>query len=150
MEDKELQHETGGHEERDVNYIAVTKFGIGLTIVILATAFVLFGLFHYFAVREEKVYGAGARLSEAEVSGMKEPPQPRLQQSPPIDLREMRSAEDQLLNRYSWVDRDKGVVRLPIDRAMDLLVERGLKSRPAGETGQAETPAPPPAQGSRK
>jgi hypothetical protein len=48
-----------------------------------------------------------------------------------MDLSDMRAAEDQLLHHYSWVDRDKGVVRLPIERAMDILAERGLPSRPS-------------------
>jgi hypothetical protein len=158
MEDKELQHARGGHEEKDVNFVAITKFGIGLTLVVLATVFVLWGLFHFFVGRDEKSYGAGAPLSPEALSALKEPPQPRLQQSPPIDLRDMRAAEDKLLHRYTWVDRDKGVVRIPIERAMDLVVERGLKTRPAGETGQArppaagqaKTPVAPAAQGSKQ
>ena len=146
MEDKELQpvHVRGGHEEKDVNFIAITKFGIGLTITMLATVFVMWGLFHYFVSSEEKEYGVPSQLPAAAGSAAKVPPQPRLQQSPPIDLREMRAAEDQLLHHYSWADKDKGAVRMPIDRAMDLLAERGLKSRPAAEAlvGQSVSPAP--------
>src|ERR1044072_6882915 len=132
MEDKELQHPKGGHEEKDVNYIAITTFGIALTIIVIVSVFVLWGLFHYFVGSDEKSYGASAPLSQAEMKIVKQPPQPRLQQSPPADLRDMRAAEDQLLHHYSWVDRDKGVVRIPIERAMEILAGRGLKSRPAG------------------
>src|SRR5581483_8080886 len=131
MADRELEHAKGGHEVKDVNYIAVTKFGIGLTLTIVVVVFVLWGLFDYFKSSEEKLYGAGPRVTSTIQNANKEPPQPRLQQSPPIDLREMRAAEDQLLQHYSWADRDKGVVRIPIDRAMDLLVQRGLPTRPA-------------------
>jgi hypothetical protein len=133
MADNELEHPRFGHEERDVNFIAITRFGIGLAIVIVITVFALWGLFHLFVSHDEKAYNAGAPLSPAALSALKEPPQPRLQQSPPVDLRDMRAAEDQLLHRYSWGDREKGVVHLPIGRAMDILAERGLKSRPAAE-----------------
>ena len=42
----------------------------------------------------------------------------------------IRAAEDQILNSYGWVDRSKGIVRIPIDRAIDLLAKRGLPARP--------------------
>ena len=38
--------------------------------------------------------------------------------------------EEQTLNSYGWVDQQAGVVRIPIDRAMDLLAQRGLPTRP--------------------
>jgi hypothetical protein len=136
MEDKELQHAKGGHEEKDVNFIAITKFGIGLTLVIVAAVFLLLGLFHYFMGSDEKSYGAGAPLPPAAVTPMKEPPQPRLQQSPPLELRRIRAAEEQVLHHYTWVDKEKGVVGIPVERAMDKLIERGMKSRPAAEEPQ--------------
>jgi hypothetical protein len=50
------------------------------------------------------------------------------------DLKAIRAAEDQVLNSYAWIDPEMNVVRIPIGRAMDLLVEHGLPSRPpAGE-----------------
>lgn len=53
-------------------------------------------------------------------------PGPNLQRDPSLDLAALREREDKLLNTYGWIDREAGTVRLPIDRAMDLLVERGL------------------------
>ena len=50
----------------------------------------------------------------------------------------MRADEDQIINQYAWIDPDKGVVRIPVDRAMDLVLERGLPPVPA----QTKTPAP--------
>ena len=54
------------------------------------------------------------------------PPPPRLQVSPADDLRAMRQREAEVLESYGWVDRGKGVVRIPIERAMKLIAERGL------------------------
>jgi hypothetical protein len=56
-------------------------------------------------------------------------PQPQLQEHEVLDLKAIRAAEDQVLNSYAWMDPEKGVVRIPIGRAMDLLAERGLPSR---------------------
>ena len=60
------------------------------------------------------------------MSAQKQPPEPRLQPNPARDLREMRAAEEQLLHQYAWIDPDKGIVRIPIERAMDLIAQRGL------------------------
>ncbi|MGB6192308.1 MAG: hypothetical protein WBF42_07570 [Terracidiphilus sp.] len=42
------------------------------------------------------------------------------------DLVDLHQKEDLLLNNYSWVDRSKGTVRIPIERAMELVALRGL------------------------
>lgn len=55
-----------------------------------------------------------------------QPPGPRLQTDPANDLARMRAAEDRALRGYRWIDKKEGVVQLPIDRAMDLLLEQGL------------------------
>ena len=47
------------------------------------------------------------------------------------DLADLHEREDLLLNYYSWIDRSKGTVRIPIDRAMELIVQRGLPVAPA-------------------
>lgn len=50
------------------------------------------------------------------------------------------AAQNQKLNSYGWVDRRHGVVRLPIDRAMDLIVLRGLPTRTNGVSGTDGSP----------
>jgi len=52
--------------------------------------------------------------------------QPALQAAPAQDLKEMQAAEDAILNSYGWVDKNAEVVRIPIDRAIDLVADRGL------------------------
>ena len=65
------------------------------------------------------------------------PPMPRLQSAPITDLKDMRAAEDQILTGYGWVDQQHGVVRIPIDRAIDLLAQRGVAARPQNEPQSA-------------
>ena len=48
----------------------------------------------------------------------------------PMNLQKFRDEEEHLLTSYGWVDQNAGVVRLPIDRAKALLLERGLQVRP--------------------
>jgi hypothetical protein len=50
------------------------------------------------------------------------------------DLADLHGREDLLLEHYSWIDRGKGTVRIPIERAMELIAQRGLPVAPAVET----------------
>lgn len=119
-----------GYEKRDAN--ATWIFGI--------VAFLLVsGLIIHFCIagvieRMEKKplpqdSWSGARPAvntEAELKGV-----PRLQLAPAVDLQAFRAREDAELNSYGWVDQTAGVVRIPIERAIDLIVKRGLPARSA-------------------
>ena len=112
------------HEHRDVNVWAVYKFGIALTILCIVATALLFGLYKYFVNRE------GGPVVRTEVNDARTlPPMPRLQTTPVPDFKEMRAAEDAILSGYGWVDQAHGVTRIPIDRAIDLLAQRGLATR---------------------
>ena len=120
------------HEEHDVNVFAITKFGIGLTIMLIVTLFVLWGLLNYFKTRVTAEFTPAPETRTApRVS--KVPPAPRLQENPRIDLRAIRAEENKQLDSYGWIDREHGVVRIPVARAMDILAQRGLPARPQTE-----------------
>ena len=53
-------------------------------------------------------------------------PSPRLQVDPRGDLRSLRLGEEGRLSGYGWVDRQRNIVRIPVDRAMSLILDRGL------------------------
>lgn len=59
-------------------------------------------------------------------------PEPHLQTQPQTDLLKHRAAKRALLNGYGWIDRKKGVVHIPIDRAMALTVERSRQQEDNG------------------
>jgi hypothetical protein len=59
-------------------------------------------------------------------------PNPRLQTDDGYqEIMDMHAKEDLLLDNYSYVDQAKGTVRIPIERAMELIAERGLPVAPA-------------------
>jgi hypothetical protein len=67
------------------------------------------------------------------------PPGPRLETNTGAALSELRLREDKELATYGWIEGRPGVVRLPIDRAIELLAERGLPE----PTEPEETPGAP-------
>ena len=119
------------HEPGDVNALALTKFGLAMAALIVVFLFGLWGMFEYLKNREAEV---GLPLSpSAMVNAQKQPPEPRLQRHAAQDMRDWRAAEDRALHQYAWIDPDKGIVQIPVERAMDLIAQRGLPAAPAGK-----------------
>lgn len=61
-----------------------------------------------------------------ELHGNPVPPEPRLQQAPRRDLKALNAREDWNLTHYSWVDKQKGIVAIPITQAIHILAARGI------------------------
>ena len=118
------------HETTDVNVWAVGKFAIGLVVVTVVSVVLLFMLLRFFQGREETA-------TAPSVEPTKVFPQPQLQKTPILDLRAIRAEEDKLLTGYAWVDQPKGVVRIPVSLAIDVLAKKGLPSRPAAAPAAA-------------
>lgn len=96
------------------------------TIVFTAVAHLVFG-----ALAERQRVASAPASPLAEQYGAKQPPSPRLQEHPKRDLDTLRAAEDKVLSGYAWVDKGAGVVQVPIERAMEMLLARGLPARQA-------------------
>ena len=62
-------------------------------------------------------------------------PSPQLEIDERTELNKDRLREEQTLSTYDWVDQNAGTVRIPIDRAMDLIAERGLPVRSQTSSG---------------
>jgi hypothetical protein len=115
------------HETSDVDFLGILGFGLGLVVVAAVVHLLIFGLFTYFEGREARRVPAEYPLAAGQADRL--PPEPRLQANPREDLRELRAKEDELLGSYGWVDKNAGVVRIPIEQAMKLTLERGLPAR---------------------
>ena len=131
--DENKQHTPGaGHEETDIDVWAVGKFAVALVLVAVAALFLLFGLFRYLLSMEGGPPAGRSQVAASEPA--KAFPQPQLQETEVLDLKTIRAAEDRVLHSYEWIDPEANVVRIPIDRAIDLLAGRGLAARvQAGE-----------------
>ena len=57
-------------------------------------------------------------------------PPPALQTDPQQDLAQLRAREEQLMNTYYWIDRDKGIVHIPIAEAMRRVTAKGVDGFP--------------------
>jgi hypothetical protein len=121
--DERNQHRSG-HQTSEINLRLVTWTAIGLVILVMAVGVAVGGLFSLF----KRQYASASAPSQI-TTPARFPPAPRLQTSPSSDLRQFLDAENAKLNSYGWMDKSAGVIRIPIDRAMDLLAQRGLPAR---------------------
>jgi len=116
------------HEPSDVNARAVLGVGAGLAGITIALGAVVWLLVLFLANNNTDTAPPEFPLAASHEQRL--PPEPRLQTNPREDLADLRRAEDQVLGSYGWVDKDAGVVRIPIEEAMRLTLERGLPARP--------------------
>ena len=115
------------HEGRDVNVRGVLVF-CGALLAAGVVIHVAIGLlFLLFNARESRQPAPEFPLAIEQENRL--PPEPRLQTNPRQDLRDLRAQEDTVLHSYGWVDKNASVVRVPIERAMELTVQRGLPAR---------------------
>jgi hypothetical protein len=117
------------HETSDVNIKKILAVGSGLLLLTFLSMLAMVWVFNYMGDRQarEDVPVPDFALKPPL------PPEPRLQVTPTQDLQAIRSAEETELNSYGWVDKDQGMVRIPIDKAMELLLQRGLPARGAAK-----------------
>lgn len=137
-----------GFEHEDLSPAGVFYFMAGLALFGLIIYLIVFGMYRFLDTYE--------RAHQPPMSPMVTPqadtravthedtqtfPQPRLEENEQTQFRQFIEGQDRKLATYNWVDKDKGVVQIPIDRAMELIVERGLPVRPESSTA-AQTSAP--------
>ena len=119
-----------GHEHTDANVWLIVQFAIWLTASALITHGLMWGLFVFFVDNRNDT----APVAEFPLAAQQErrlPAGPRLQPIPANEIFEFRQRENAELSEYGWVDRNAGTVRIPIEQAKDLLLQRGLPSRSA-------------------
>jgi hypothetical protein len=126
---------SGRYEKSDASPRGLAHFALTIAAILAATCLSLIWLFKHY----EKAENPGSFVA-APFSGTRPlPPPPRIQPNPAVDMQSYSQSQQSLLNSYGWIDRQNGIVRLPVDRAMELLLERGLPTR-AANTHQTEAP----------
>lgn len=124
-----------GHEPTDLSPEKIALFALALTAMIVAALVVTYVLFQHFLTVEMRTQTAPSPLAYT-----REPtPEPHLSANPGQDLKTMRAEEDKILKSYGWVDKEKGIVRIPIDRAIEILAQRGLPTRKESRVKGAES-----------
>ena len=122
------EHDGIGYERSDVSMRVIAWGAIALALLIGFSLVTMYGLLEFLAAREARLSPPANALSGA--YGRTEPPEPQLQADPLRDLEAHRAWESAQLERYEWIDRQAGVVRIPIERAMALLAARATGGKP--------------------
>lgn len=123
------------YEHTDIDTSVGYKFALWLFVAMLIAVGIVYGTFWFFESRSQAADAAAQKYPLA-VGQQRNPPAPNLQMQPFKDIYVLHEGEAQKLGSYGWVDKDGGVVRVPIDRAMELLLQRGLPARADGGDGR--------------
>lgn len=113
-----------GHEIFDLDTSFLRWFSLGIVMLLIVTAAAAFALLNGFRISLPATRPVPAAEGSAPVAA--------LQSTPQQDLRTYRRTKSAALEGYRWIDRDAGVVQIPIERAMELLA-----------AGQHPTPSDP-------
>ncbi|HET7104956.1 MAG TPA: hypothetical protein VFI20_12780 [Terracidiphilus sp.] len=139
-----------GYEQTDVRATGIVVFMVALAILVAVVGVVAYGVGKVADLRMAKEDGPTSKWSKTvdvrELGDLPSNPQlqkkmeeitqqfptPRLQEDDGFqDVADLHRREDLLLDHYTWVNRAQGQVRIPIERAMELIAQRGLPVAPA-------------------
>lgn len=127
------------HESSEPNLAPIVKFGV----VLVALCAVAFLLMRWMFVALSSVERPGDAPRHPLALEREIPPDPRLQSIPGVhlegagalpgeqpfsieDLSDSRRKEDQALHSYGWIDRQAGIVHIPIEQAIEVTLRKGL------------------------
>lgn len=116
-----------GREQRELPVMAVVSLCAGFAVIVVLSLWSMRELL----VRLEP--GLGDRIVLEHPGLGPTPPDPK------AGLQELRTREEDMLTHYNWVSKENGLVRIPIDVAMDLVLQRGLPVRGKAATTQPDT-----------
>jgi hypothetical protein len=120
-----------GYEPRDIDLKTIVYATIFLFGFFGATAVATIGVFWLFVKQEIPPEKGGPAVIARK---MPPPDYPMLQErpvsgDPHMDIQKFRTEEDMRVKTPAWKNKQKGIARIPVDRAMDLLLEKGLPTR---------------------
>ncbi|MET4071308.1 hypothetical protein ABID58_006120 [Bradyrhizobium sp. S3.2.6] len=121
MEVRAMKDTTGfDYERTDINATGIGRIALGLGLFVIATPLLMPLVFPQ-AMSHRTPSAPPALSADA----------PQLEITPRRDLQHLRRGDDELAQSYGWTDRGRGVVRIPVARAMELLARKGLPAWPS-------------------
>ncbi len=130
---REPHGDDASHEtfDREIGVGGIVRFGIGLALIVVVSGLVTWWIFVRLRGDEERRDLPPSPIVQRE--GVPEIPEPRLQTTPERDLAMLRAEEQRFLSTYAWIDRERGVARIPIERSIEILLGQGLPARANAE-----------------
>ena len=131
-----------GHEESDVRIrpLAIFLTVLAISLVVVSGAMAL--LLQTYMSEADRAEPPPSPLADAERAAEAHVPGPLLEVASGLQLEQLRAKENQRLAAAEWIDRDKGIARIPIDQAIALVAERGLPHWPFVTEAPSQEPAP--------
>jgi hypothetical protein len=129
-------------EKRDVNIKGLFIFGFWMAVVIAVT---MVGMNFAFKAFKTAAPMGPTRAPMVQEGAREIPASPLLQVHPHQELQDYCDAQQKAVSTYGWVDQGSGIVRIPVDRAEELILAKGLPARTAAEATAAGSPAIAPA-----
>jgi hypothetical protein len=141
-----------GFEHEDLSSRGAFYFFAGLALLGLVIYLMMFGMYRFLDSYETAHQSPLSPMATPQADtravtpeNAQTFPQPRLEENERTQLRRFIEDQDRKLATYDWVDKERGTMRIPIDRAMELIVERGLPVRPEGISSPRNSAAQSPA-----
>jgi hypothetical protein len=140
-----IHHDTFEHEDLTAN--GPLYFMAGLAVTVIVIFLIVFGMYRFLDSYTKTHQPALSPMATPEADtrivthgDVQSFPEPRLEENERTELRSYSEEEERKLATYDWVDKSKGIVRIPIDRAMELIVQRGLPVHAAASGAQKSAP----------
>jgi hypothetical protein len=123
-----------GYETTDAHAGGVYKFLVGMALMLIASGLVCWGLFRVYSAHFVDQPATDSPFADTRQL----PLGPQLQVNPREDWMKFRAGQEESLEKYAWENRGAGIVRVPIEEAMQMLVKKGV---PVQGASQAQAPA---------
>jgi len=149
---------SAGYEKSDVGVTGILVFMVSLGIFVVVTGVLCYGIGEVINARMDREDGPTSKWSKTvdirQLGNLPSSPElqnkmaalttdfptPRVQTDDGNqDIVNLHGREEILLDNYTWVDQSKGKVRIPIERAMELIAQRGLPTAPAAQSAPLMT-----------
>jgi hypothetical protein len=150
MSNETSKHENaaghGSYERQDLQVSGILYFLLALVVIAVICLFALNAIYGFLDRREKALQPTVSPLvthvpadTRRVAPGYPQGafPSPKLEEDERGQLDDIRMNEEKVLYSYGWVDEKAGTVHIPIERAMDLIVQRGLAVRLQGGPGES-------------